>query len=202
MKKALLAVLMVLIPGHLPAGNTGSVSGVITDNEISMEGCKVCFFDEKKGPAPARDSLWWRIPDQEYDGRVGADGHFEAEVPAGDYVVASVKRNTGQKYGPPLEGEHVFISRKLNVKEGMKTDIGIGQARVHKANKDNEPESLSKIEGRLVDVQGNPFKGGFVIARPGGYLSKRTGDDGKFSLYLPEGGTYRLVARNRYSGYA
>lgn len=179
----------------------GKVTGIISGEDgQSMEGCKVCFFDQTQGPAPADESLWWRIPDEEYSGLVDAEGNFTAEVPAGDYVVASVGRLTpDQDFGPPAEGELVFISDTVNLGTGKNINIGKGTSRIHTNKKlKGTPEGLTRIEGTILDEQGNPFKGGFVIAYPHGYLSKRTKADGKFTLYLPQGGEYSLAARNVY----
>ena len=50
----------------------------------------------------------------------------------------------------------------------------------------------------ITDENGKPFKGGFVVAYPSGYLSKRTKKDGKFTIYLPHGGEFNLIARSDY----
>lgn len=179
----------------------GKISGVIAGEDgQSMEGCKVCFFDQSQGPAPGNESLWWRIPDQEYSGLVDAQGDFAAEIPAGEYVVASVGRlSSDEDFGPPAEGEMVFISDKVQLEPGENINIGKGKSKIHtNAKLKGAGEGITRVEGTILDEQGNPFKGGFVIAYPNGYLSKRTKADGKFTLYLPQGGEYSLAARNVY----
>lgn len=180
----------------------GKVSGtVVGEDGESMEGCKICFFDTTQGPAPGNESLWWRIPDQEYSGLVDAKGNFSAEVPMGDYVVASVGRRSAEEdFGPPTEGELVYLSDPVKVGSGEEISLGAGKSTRHsnKKLKDGKPKGMTRIEGIILDAEGNPFMGGFVIAYPHGYLSKRTKADGKFTLYLPQGGEYSLAARNVY----
>lgn len=188
----------------------GTVSGKLVfqtedGTEEPMSDCKVCFFDELEGPAPKHDSLWWRIPDHEYESLVDGEGNFNAEVPAGDYVIASVERLTpDEDFGPPHQGEKVYLSEKITIKENAHTKLGIGTSRKHTRDQQLPVNELSpevttaKIEGILKNTNGAPFKGGFVVAYPHGYLSQRTKADGKFTLYLPQGGEYSLVARNIY----
>ncbi|GAB4339868.1 MAG: hypothetical protein Kow0089_13070 [Desulfobulbaceae bacterium] len=194
---------------EVKSGRKGRVSGTLvfenaTGVSEAMEGCKVCFFDEREGPVPGYGSRWWRIPDFEYASLVGSDGAFDAEVPEGEYVVASVERlSPDEDFGPPLPGEKVFISEKIRVEPHAKKDLGLRKARPHperpgRAGERNSPETVASIEGFLLDETGAPFRGGFVVAYPYGFLSKRTGSDGRFTLFVPEGGRYRLVARNVY----
>lgn len=203
MRRALAGALaMLLLAGGAFAGGKGTVTGrVVGEDGTSFEGCKACFFNTDRAPAPRHDSLWWRIPDAEFDGLLDINGRFTAEVEEGQYVVASVKRNEGSaRFGPPAAGEQVFISElSVVVKTGEVVNLGTGYG---KARRQDAPvENLAMIEGKLLDRNGFPFNGGFVVADPGGFLSRKTSYDGSFVLYLPKGGTYRLVARDNYGGY-
>lgn len=179
-----------------------TVSGVILDEGgTPMEGCKVCFFDSAQGPTPAPESNWWRIPDQEYPGLVDATGSFNATVPEGEYVIASVERlDPNEDFGPPKKGERVYLSGKIDLKGKKTVGLGKGTSHPHRGQKSatDKAKPTSRVEGRLLQSDGRPFAGGFVVAYPYGFLSKRTKADGRFSLHIPEGGNYRLVARNVY----
>lgn len=179
-----------------------TVSGVILDEGGNpMEGCKVCFFDTSKGPTPAPESNWWRIPDQEYPGLVDTSGSFNATVPEAEYVIASVERlDPNEDFGPPKKGERVFLSGKVDLKGKKTVGLGKGTSRSHRDQKSptDAAKPTARVEGRLLKDDGSPFEGGFVIAYPYGFLSKRTKADGRFTLHVPQGGNYRLVARNVY----
>jgi hypothetical protein len=192
-------VSLLALPGLALASQGGVKARLSGDDGVAFSGCKACFFDLRKGPSPSHGSAWWRIPDAEFDSLLSAEGYFETLVEESDYIVASVKRHPGNdRFGPPDEGEQVYLSERVRVKAGSMADLGKGHARAHVTAID---PGLARIEGILLDRQGQPFRGGFVVAFPGGYLSKKSKSNGRFTLYLPEGGEYRIIARDNYGGY-
>ncbi|MBI5441520.1 MAG: carboxypeptidase regulatory-like domain-containing protein, partial [Deltaproteobacteria bacterium] len=126
-------------------------------------------------------------------------GDFDASVDEGEYVVASVRRNPGNaKYGPPDEGEQVYLSERVQVRSGETLDLGSQRGKAHVTGAETD---LATIQGKLLDSSGKPFRNAFVVAFPGGYLSKRTKGDGQFTLNLPKGGEYKIIARDTYRGF-
>ncbi|MBI5442014.1 MAG: hypothetical protein HY900_12480, partial [Deltaproteobacteria bacterium] len=65
-------VAALALPGLAVAGQGAVKARVSGNNGEAFDGCKVCFFETRKGPAPSHGSAWWRIPDAEYDGLVSS----------------------------------------------------------------------------------------------------------------------------------
>ncbi len=199
------------IPGFMKA-KMGTLSGqVITEDGKAVPGGIVSFFDTSKGIPPLVANMH-RIPDMV--GRMGPDGKFSVKLLPGSYYMgALIITDPGRGLGPPKEGETFYFARddKGNLREliiGTKEEKDAGK--VIAALPDTFPvaKNLVTIEGRLLLEDGKPFAGGVVLVKTNignerpDYVSKRTGEEGKFLLKLPANTQYYLLGRERAVGRA
>lgn len=134
-------------------------------------------------------------------------GFYQLEVPPGIYYVVARKRMSGQATGPLAPGDYYSEHQRLitKVKSGKFVDIELPVA-IMKApmffKRMVGEQTDTGISGVLVDQEGKPVMGGFAMAysdremkRLPDYASTLSDEQGRFTIYLPQGGSYYLAAR-------
>ncbi len=137
-----------------------------------------------------------------------AEGRYQIEVPAGIYYVVARKRTTGEPSGPLAPGDYYSEHKRIKaeVRDGSmaRVDLEVVPMKAPMFFKKNlvERKTDTGIRGRLLDAAGNPVPGSFAIAyvdanlkRLPDYASTLSDSQGRFTIYLPKGGTYYLAAR-------
>jgi hypothetical protein len=138
------------------------------------------------------------------DGR----GRYRIEVPPGVYYVVARKRLSGQSTGPLSPGdfysEHQRIMVRIEAGRLAVVDLPVVAMKAPMFFKSRvvDRETTTGIRGMLVDAAGKPVMGGFAMAyadpemkRLPDFASTLSDEAGRFTIYLPEGGTYYLAAR-------
>lgn len=189
---------LVSIPG--PTG----IAGVVTDKDgTPASGGVVYAYRSPKGGlrGPA-----------DFEALVDLSGGYFLDLVEGEYHLAARLRRSGSDAGPPKPGDSwaVFGRNPVQVRQGMtsKADLvlrGVTQPMLLKEG------SLSSgdtgFSGFIVDSNGQPVSGAIALAyrtidhrRMPDFTAAATGQDGRFSLYLPLGGTFCLAARTKTRG--
>ncbi len=135
-------------------------------------------------------------------------GAYRLEVPPGVYFVVARKRISGQPTGPLAPGDYYSEHQRLvtRVEAGKMVEIELPvvvmKAPMFFKNRVVEERTDTGISGTLVDASGQPVMGGFAMAytdkemkRLPDYASTLSDEQGRFTIYLPEGGSYYLAAR-------
>ena len=138
----------------------------------------------------------------------GANGSFEMGLPDGEYVLVARKHKNGQPGSPLHKGDLRSGPVEITVKGGV-----VQKPLMLAAKTDNikyfGPSAVSDtaISGRISDSEGNPVNGFRVqvytyaqMSERPKYVSDATGPDGKYTVFLPKGGTYYLAARDNFGG--
>lgn len=197
------------VPGFMKE-RMGTLSGqMVSDSNEPLQGGVVSFFNTEKGIPPLIANMH-RIPDMV--GRMGPDGKFSAKLLPGSYYIgALIITDPGRGPGPPREGEKFYFARddKGNLREfilAIKEVKDVGQVVGALPNTFPAAKNLVTIEGRLLKDGSKPFEGGVVLVktdmnnqRPD-FVSKRTGETGRFKLQLPADTPYYLLGRERSVG--
>ncbi|TYO99298.1 carboxypeptidase family protein [Geothermobacter ehrlichii] len=136
------------------------------------------------------------------------DGRFMLDIPPGTYYVVARKRMSGEPSGPLAPGDYYSEHQrvKVEVRPGWMTVLNLEvvpmKAPMFFKKSPVERRTDTGIRGRLVDAAGKPIPGSFAIAyvdadmkRLPDFASTLSDADGRFTLYLPEGGSYYLAAR-------
>ncbi|MCK4506891.1 MAG: hypothetical protein KAU27_00010 [Desulfuromonadales bacterium] len=137
-----------------------------------------------------------------------SSGFYEMEVPAGVYYVVGRKRLSGQSTGPLSPGDYYSEHQRLvtRVETGKFVEIELPvvvmKAPMFFKNRVVSKETDTGISGVLIDQAGKPVMGGFAMAysdkemkRLPDYASTLSDEEGRFTIYLPEGSRYYLAAR-------
>lgn len=136
------------------------------------------------------------------------DGRYQVNVPPGTYFVVARKRASGNPTGPLSPGDYYSEHQRVV------TDVVAGKLAVVELPivLMNNPmffkrdvasqETDTAIHGRIVDKEGKPVFGAFGMAysdsdlkRLPDYVSTLSDNEGRFTIYLPDGGSYYLSAR-------
>lgn len=211
----LLVALCTGIAISADGGGVGRITGTLLKKEGGpMANGTLFLFNEKTGPPPAPEK-YWRVPDEIV--RLDAEGKFSASVPAGTYYLGAIKRFEGEELGALKEGDFYLanrdekgVLRKYTIKDGETTEIGtLAKAVPFKRKKPLKNESITAIEGTVVNEAGKPVERALVFAYVSPtmvgkplFASERTGTDGKYLLRVAEGGTFYLKSREVYGGGA
>ncbi len=190
----------------------GNITGkILVKGERPMSGGTVFFFHEASGPPPSA-TKYWRVPTHAF--KIDDKGAFNAMLPVGKYYMGASKKFSGQRIGPPSDGDYFFISQDES-----------GNARLHSVNKNETlnmgsiaeakpfnrqmlvTAGITSIEGTIYDEKGAPVEGMLVFAFPTPtmvgrpmYVSEKSDRNGKYLLRLAGGGAYYLRARASYGG--
>ena len=189
---------------------TGAIAGrIMIKGGGPLADGQVLFYDAAGGPPPS-PGKYERTPDIIRD--IDAGGGFIAELPAGKYYMRAIKRLSGDKVGPPKEGDYVYkgVDEKGNLKEyiiqpGRFLDIGtISEAAPYKTDAAGRVVTTG-VEGVILDTNGDPVENVVVVAfanpsvnsKPV-FISDISDKDGKYTLPLTAG-TYYLRVRNSFT---
>lgn len=136
------------------------------------------------------------------------NGYYQIETPAGVYYVVARKRLSGQPTGPLATGdyysEHQRIVTRVEPGKFVEVDLSVVVMKAPMFFKTMvvDKQTDTGISGVLVDQAGKPVMGGFAMAyvdkemkRLPDYASTLSDQQGRFTIYLPEGSSYYLAAR-------
>lgn len=136
------------------------------------------------------------------------EGRYRIEVPPGIYYVVARKRLSGQPTGPLEPGdfysEHQRIVVRIEAGKFAVVDLPVVAMKAPMFFKSRVVDRATGtgIRGMLVDQSGRPVMGGFAMAyadpemkRLPDFASTLSDEQGRFTIYLPAGGTYYLAAR-------
>lgn len=191
------------LPGYI-SSRLGSVGGRVFVEGRPQALSVVAFFQEKNGP-PSLAGGTGRVP--EFLSRTDTEGAFKANLPDGRYFLGILERSPGAPSGPPRPGEKFYYAVDS---QGQLLILTV-RGRMHfEAERINAAPSTTfidrtsycKIEGVVRDEHGAPVanvvvlgKSRLNIPRPE-FISVRTKSDGRYSLKLPAGRPFYLVARH------
>jgi hypothetical protein len=139
----------------------------------------------------------------------GADGAFDLTLPDGDYIVVARKREKGETAGPVLAGDNKSDFISLTVKGDAPAVTIVAPVKIGDQRRLTKEAVVTKtgISGRVTDADGKPVEGARVhvydhvqMSERPKFVSEKTGPDGRYLVYLPEGGTYYLAARDKFGG--
>lgn len=134
-------------------------------------------------------------------------GFYQLEIPPGVYYVVARKRLSGQPTGPLAPGDYYSEHQRLvtRVENGKLVEIDLPVVAMKAPmffKRMVDEKSETGIQGVLVDQAGQPVMGGFAMAytdkemkRLPDYASTLSDEKGRFTIYLPEGGSFYLSAR-------
>ncbi len=139
----------------------------------------------------------------------GPDGAFEMQLPEGDYLAVARKRQNGDAFGPVVAGDHKseFLNLRVRGEVSELTVIAPVKEGDNRRLTAEAEVSETGLSGQIRDADGQPLEGARVhvydhvqMSERPKYVSEKTGPDGRYLLYLPEGGTYYLAARDKFGG--
>jgi len=142
---------------------------------------------------------------------VDEQGEYFLDLVEGRYFLVARRRSApGQDEGPPRPGDvwAMHPHNPLEVRRGRVTKADFQLPRsAHREPVAALARSDTALRGQLLDKNGRLLEGVVVLAyrseeargRPD-HLSQATGPDGRFVLYLPQGGRYCLLVRDQGRG--
>lgn len=139
----------------------------------------------------------------------GPDGVFDLALPDGEYVVVARKRSSGETAGPVVAGDNKSDFIDLTVKGEVAELTVLAPVKAGDVRKLTKETAVTKtgLSGRITDSDGKPVEGARLhvydhvqMSERPKFVSEKTGPDGRYLLYLPEGGTYYLAARDKFGG--
>lgn len=148
----------------------------------------------------------------DFEAQVGGDSRYFLDLVEGDYYLVARMRQSGADAGPPKVGDAWALPAKnpVTVKPGEVTTVdfvlkGVTQPMLMREGTLTSGDT--GFTGLLVDGDGQPLPGAFVIAYPDTDFqrmpeatSPAVGDDGRFLLYVARPGQWCLAARTRTRG--
>lgn len=139
----------------------------------------------------------------------GPDGAFDLSLPEGDYIVVARKRDKGDTAGPVLAGDNKSDFINLTVKADMAPLTVLAPVKVGDQRRLTKEAATTStgLAGRILDADGKPVEGARVhvydhvqMSERPKFVSEKSGPDGRYLVYLPQGGTYYLAARDKFGG--
>lgn len=213
-------ILLLLLSACAPWGGPASIPGTIRvasyvdgNGESGITG-RVIMREGGAGVADAYVNIYSDTvsnllgPSQSMSTPTDQDGHYQVNLPPGTYFVVARKRVSGNPTGPLSPGDYYSEHQRVV------TDVVAGKLAVVDLPivLMNNPmffkrdiaslETDTTIRGRIVNKAGKPVFGAFAMAysdadlkRLPDYASTLSDSDGRFTIYLPKGGSYYLSAR-------
>ncbi len=139
----------------------------------------------------------------------GPDGAFDLQLPEGDYIAVARKRHNGDTSGPVLAGDNKSEMLSFTVQGDDQKLTVLAPLKTGDERRLTEQASATEtgLSGTITDADGNPVEAARVhvydhvqMSERPKYVSEKTGPDGRFLIFLPEGGTYYLAARDKFGG--
>ncbi len=192
---------------HEPSGGdgaTGSIAGTLTHQGEPLPGARASLYTG--GEDNFRGQVHSLAPPTGKSGAFRIDG-----LPPGRYFLIARKRASGLNAGPIGDGDYFgyFPENPVEVRGGMiaRVSFPLG-SKAGEIGRDDDlfHESANQVRGRIVDAGGHPVAGAHAFAyreksmtgnRPA-VISRETGPDGLFVLFLDGGGTWYVGARTGY----
>lgn len=203
----------LVLPKLFKAKETGTVTAQIGIHDVGpMMGGMVFFVNTAGGPPPSA-TRYWRVPTHSFP--LGKNARFTATLPAGDYYMGAIERDSGESPAPPGEGEYYFISqdeqgkpRTYSVRKNEVLDLGDLMIRAVPFKRSLiAKKGITSVQGALRDEKGVAVAGMLVFAYSDPamaeaplFVSERSDKQGKYILRLAGGGTYYLQARHVQGG--
>lgn len=148
--------------------------------------------------------------------QTGKDGMFTVNLPAGRYSLVARKRADGSRSGTLAPGDlnANYSGNPVDVRSGERLLLAeFSLARIDaEVYAQRQADGVfvktdTSLHGQVVNTDGQPVSDVYVLA----YLDSRmvgkplhmsvpTGADGRFSLFLSDGGTYYIGARSAIGG--
>ena len=133
-------------------------------DDVPMSGGRVFFFKDTSGPPPSQEK-YWRVPDYIVD--IDNNGRFSAVLSEGKYYLGAVKTISGEKIGPPKEGDIFYAGvdergkqKTYIINQGQETDLGVITGAVpFKRSVVKFTDGITAIEGTVLDIEGKPVEG-------------------------------------------
>ena len=141
-----------------------------------------------------------------------AQGDYFLDCGPGDFYLVARSRRAGGDSGPPRPGDAWALPEKNPVRlrdgERIRVDFRLHSLAQRPILGDTTlTEGTTGVTGRLLDAQGHPAGGAFVLAYRDGnrhrmpdHTSLPAREDGRFTLYLPTAGHWCLAARTQTRG--
>lgn len=148
----------------------------------------------------------------DFEARVDSQGHYFLDLVEGNYYLVARMRQSGADAGPPKAGDAWALPAKnpVTVLPGQATAVNFvlqGVAQPMLMREGTLTNGDTGFTGLLLDAEGKPLPGAFVIAYPEPdyqrmpeATSPAVGDDGRFHLYVERPGQWCLAARTRTRG--
>ena len=189
----------------LVAKQTGIRGRVIRDNGEPVAGAWVYVYRNTstslRGPA-------------DFAAQTDAGGNYFLDLVEGSYYLISRWRRSGGEAGPPQTGDawalyerNPVVVRPDEVSHADFTLQGVKPGQPVLLRSGSFRQGRTGFTGRLLDAEGNPQVGAFALAyrdrdfrRMPDFTSGMVGADGRFELFVPNGGRYCLAARTRTRG--
>lgn len=192
-------------PSLLPQAAAGTgIAGTVTDrNGMPAAGAYVYAYRSLRGGlrGPA-----------DFEASVDTDGRYLLDLVEGIYHLVARRRPDGGDAGPPRSGDAWALPARnpVAVVPGELATVDFTLHTVAQPMLMREGTLTSGdtgFTGRLVDADGTPVTGAFVIAYPDTDVrhmpeatSPVVGDDGRFTLFVERPGRWCLAARTRTRG--
>lgn len=189
--------------GNFIAGPTG-ISGTVVDRHgRPAPGAYVDVYRTARGGlrGPA-----------DFEATVDEQGRYFLDLVEGRYYLVARMRQGGGDSGPPRAGDAwaIFPGNPVEVipQRTAQADFrlhGVTQPLLMKEGSLSGGETA--LSGQVLDLAGQPVAGAIVLAyrnadfrRMPDFTAPATGEDGRFTLFVPEGGHYCLAVRTRTRG--
>lgn len=185
------------------SGPTGVAGAVVDRNGNPAVGAYVDAYRSARGGlrGPA-----------DFEATVDGNGRYFLDLIEGRYYLVARMRQGGGDSGPPRVGDAWAIHPRnpIDVVPNRTTQAdfrlhGVAQPMLMKEGSLAEGET--GFSGTIVDGKGNAVGGAIVLGyrdadfrRMPDFTAPSTGDDGHFTLYVPQEGRYCLAVRTRTRG--
>jgi hypothetical protein len=148
----------------------------------------------------------------DFEAQVDKYGRYFLDLVEGDYYLVARMRQSGADAGPPKPGDAWALpaTNPTTVIPGEVTTVNLvlqGIAQPMLMREGTLTSGDTGFTGLLIDAEGQPLTGAFVIAYPEADFqrmpsatSPAVGADGRFHLYVERTGQWCLAARTRTRG--
>jgi len=184
--------------------DSGIKGQVFYTNQGAAEGVFVYAYD-----SPYNDL---RVPTKYISAPTAEDGSYTLKLPPGSYYIVARKRTTGDPRGYLVKGDYEgkYPSNPVTVTPGTYAAVKISIEQLmgaFLAAPYLPDEGNMGISGKVYDDKGKPVPGAYVmlytdkemVGMPA-LLSKPTGKDGGYTVFLQKPGTYYVAARIKFGG--
>ncbi len=153
-----------------------------------------------------------RVPTKLISAPSGPNGSYTLNLPPGSYYIVARKRTTGNPKGYLVRGDYEgkYPANPVTVPPGAYVDVNISIQQLlgaFLAAPYLPTSGDTGVKGTIRDGKGRPVAGAYamlytdkeMVGMPA-FLSRPTGKDGAYAIYLKEPGTYYVAARMKFGG--